>query len=93
MAQQIELAPSGARSQLRDGREAKAPRKSTSAYSVRRIATTLVLALLFALGVIVGFIYIVNSAAYESTDDAFIDGHIIPVSSKVAGTRPIRLRG
>ena len=26
-----------------------------------------------------------NSAAYESTDDAFIDGHIIPVSAKVAG--------
>jgi membrane fusion protein (multidrug efflux system) len=85
MAQQVELAPAGARSQLRDGRGAGAPGKAKSSYSAKRVFTTLVVALLFALGVIVGLIYIVNSSAYQSTDDAFIDGHIIPVSAKVAG--------
>ncbi len=34
---------------------------------------------------IVGLVYFVNSAAYQSTDDAFIDGHIVPVSAQVAG--------
>jgi membrane fusion protein (multidrug efflux system) len=43
------------------------------------------LVLLFAAGVIAGLVFLVNSAAYQSTDDAFIDGHIIPVSAKVAG--------
>jgi membrane fusion protein (multidrug efflux system) len=42
-------------------------------------------ALVFASAVIVGLIYMVNSAAYQSTDDAFIDGHIVPVSAQVAG--------
>jgi membrane fusion protein, multidrug efflux system len=85
MAQQVELAPAAARSQSRDGRGAAAPRKARSSYSLRRVVATFAVALLFGLGVIVGFIYIVNSAAYQSTDDAFIDGHIIPISSKIAG--------
>ena len=42
-------------------------------------------ALLFAFGVLAALNYLVNSAAYQSTDDAFIDGHIVPVSAKVAG--------
>jgi membrane fusion protein (multidrug efflux system) len=41
--------------------------------------------LAFAFAVIVGLVYLVNSAAYQSTDDAFIDGHIVPVSAQVAG--------
>jgi membrane fusion protein, multidrug efflux system len=85
MAQQVELAPPGARSELRDGRGARLPDKARGSYSVRRVVATLGVALLFAAGVIVGFLYLVNSAAYQSTDDAFIDGHIIPVSAKVAG--------
>ena len=32
-----------------------------------------------------GIAYYVHSLSFESTDDAFIDGHIIPVSSRVAG--------
>ena len=32
-----------------------------------------------------GVAYYIHSLAFESTDDAFIDGHIIPVSSRVAG--------
>jgi membrane fusion protein (multidrug efflux system) len=85
MAQQIELAPAAARPQMRDDRGAEKPRKAITIYSTKRVVTTLLVALLFAFGVIVGFLYIVNSAAYQSTDDAFIDGHIIPVSAKVAG--------
>jgi membrane fusion protein (multidrug efflux system) len=85
MAQQVELAPSGVRSQTRDDRSVVAPGKAIRSYSARRVITTLAVALLFAAGVVAGLNYIVNSAAYQSTDDAFIDGHIIPVSAKVAG--------
>jgi membrane fusion protein (multidrug efflux system) len=41
--------------------------------------------LAFAFAVIVGLVYMVNSSAYQSTDDAFVDGHIVPVSAQVAG--------
>ena len=33
----------------------------------------------------VGIAYYIHSFTFESTDDAFIDGHVIPVSSRVAG--------
>jgi membrane fusion protein (multidrug efflux system) len=85
MAQQVELAPTGARPQVRDERNARAPQRTTSSYSARRVVMTLGVALLFVLGVIAVLDYLVNSAAYQSTDDAFIDGHIVPVSAKVAG--------
>jgi membrane fusion protein (multidrug efflux system) len=85
MAQQIEIAPAGVGSHLQDGRGAGSPRKAVSGYTFKRVAGTLLVALLFAVGVIFGLHYVVHSAAYESTDDAFIDGHIIPVSAKVAG--------
>ena len=85
MAQPVELASRGAQSQVRDERDAGAPRKAASSYSARRVAMTFGVALLFALGVLAALNYVVNSAAYQSTDDAFIDGHIIPVSAKVAG--------
>ena len=86
MAQQVELAPAEARSQARDVRGTGAPGKAKSTYSAKRVFLTLAVALLYAVGVIVGLRYLVNSAAYQSTDDAFIDGHIIPVSAKVAGS-------
>ena len=85
MAQQVELTPTETRPQVRDERNARTPQRATSSYSARRVAMTLGVALLFALGVIAVLNYLVNSAAYQSTDDAFIDGHIIPVSAKVAG--------
>ncbi|HEV3211658.1 MAG TPA: HlyD family secretion protein [Chthoniobacterales bacterium] len=53
--------------------------------SARRLFAKVILASLFAIVVLVGLIYLVNSEAFQSTDDAFIDGHIIMVSSKVAG--------
>jgi membrane fusion protein (multidrug efflux system) len=33
----------------------------------------------------VGVAYYVYSLSYESTDDAFVDGHIVPVSARLAG--------
>ena len=33
----------------------------------------------------VGIAYYIHSLAFESTDDAFIDGHVVPVSSRVSG--------
>lgn len=36
-------------------------------------------------GIGVGVSYYVYSLSYESTDDAFIEGHITPISSRVAG--------
>ncbi|MBV9130935.1 MAG: HlyD family secretion protein [Verrucomicrobia bacterium] len=85
MAQQVELATAEARSPMRDARGTGAPVRAKSTRSAKRQVFTVVVALLYALGVIVGLLYLVNSAAYQSTDDAFIDGHIIPVSAKVAG--------
>jgi membrane fusion protein, multidrug efflux system len=85
MTQQVELASRGARPQVRDERDTGVPRKATRSYSARRVATTFGVALLFAFGVLAALNYLVNSAAYQSTDDAFIDGHIVPVSAKVAG--------
>ena len=32
-----------------------------------------------------GVAYYLNALGYESTDDAFIDGHVVPISSRVAG--------
>jgi membrane fusion protein (multidrug efflux system) len=85
MAERIELAPPGSRSQIRDDRAAGTSRRAKGRYSAKRVVMTLVVVSLFALGVICGLNYIVNAAAYQSTDDAFIEGHIIPVSAKVAG--------
>ena len=33
----------------------------------------------------VGVAYYIHSLSFESTDDAFIDGHVVPVSSRVSG--------
>jgi len=33
----------------------------------------------------VGIAYYIHSLSYETTDDAFIDGHVVPVSARVAG--------
>ena len=52
----------------------------------RRHRLRLALLAVVALGVgIVGVRYYLYAVAHESTDDAFIEGHIIPISAKVAG--------
>lgn len=46
----------------------------------------LIIAIVLGLiGLILGISYYIHSFYYESTDDAFIDGHIIQISPKVSG--------
>jgi membrane fusion protein (multidrug efflux system) len=85
MTQQIEVEPTEIRAPVRDPRRADPSKSENAPHSAKRNFTTFIIALVFALAVIVGLVYMVNSAAYQSTDDAFIDGHIIPVSAQVAG--------
>jgi membrane fusion protein (multidrug efflux system) len=70
---------------VRDARRGGRSKSGHPTHSAKRLVTTFILALAFAFAVIVGLVYLVNSAAYQSTDDAFIDGHIVPVSAQVAG--------
>jgi membrane fusion protein, multidrug efflux system len=85
MTQQIEIEPTEIRAPVRDPRRADPFKSENAPHSAKRVITTFIVALVFACAVIIGLIYIVNSAAYQSTDDAFIDGHIVPVSAQVAG--------
>ena len=85
MAQQTEVEPTEVRAPVRDLRRADRTRRENAPHSAKRVFTSFIIALAFAFLVIVGLVYLVNSAAYESTDDAFIDGHIVPVSAQVAG--------
>lgn len=41
------------------------------------------LAVLAVAGIVVGSIYAVHASHYESTDDAFIDGHVVSISPQV----------
>jgi membrane fusion protein, multidrug efflux system len=85
MPQQIEVEPAKIRAPVRDPRRADPSKSENAPLSAKRIFTTFLIALVFGGAVIAGLVYMVNSAAYQSTDDAFIDGHIIPVSAKIAG--------
>jgi membrane fusion protein (multidrug efflux system) len=59
-----------------DGRQSKMPR--------RRLLTRAAVGLLAA-GLAIGIPYYLHAISHESTDDAFIDGHIISISPRVAG--------
>jgi membrane fusion protein (multidrug efflux system) len=85
MAQQIEIEPTEAPARVRDPGRARSSKGKIAPHSTKRVLTTLIIALVFGFAVIVALVYIVNSEAYQSTDDAFIDGHIVPVSAQVAG--------
>jgi membrane fusion protein (multidrug efflux system) len=85
MTQQIEVEPTEIRAPVRNPRRADPSKSENAPHSAKRVITTFIVALVFACAVIVGLIYMVNSAAYQSTDDAFIEGHIVPVSAQVAG--------
>ncbi|HEY3320376.1 MAG TPA: HlyD family secretion protein [Planctomycetota bacterium] len=50
----------------------------------RRIVSIIFILVLIAAAV-VGWRYYEYSRNYESTDDAFIDGHVVPVSARIAG--------
>ena len=51
----------------------------------RRRAFLLAAAVVLLLGAIIGVRYWLYARAHESTDDAFIDGHIVQISPKVGG--------
>jgi membrane fusion protein, multidrug efflux system len=85
MAQQVEIEPTEAPARVRDPGRARQSKGKVAPHSAKRVVTTLIIALAFAFAVIAGLVYLVNSEAYQSTDDAFIDGHIVPVSAQVAG--------
>src|SRR6201987_32867 len=89
MPQQVDLEPPQARVSPRERARASTVTKGTERAnlknSAKRLFGKIILSSLFAIGVVVGLVYLVNSEAFQSTDDAFIDGHIILVSSKVAG--------
>ena len=46
----------------------------------------IILGLVLLVGAIAGTLYYLHARNYESTDDAFIDGSVVQVSPKVAGT-------
>ena len=89
MPQQVDLEPPQARVSPRERARVSTVTKGTERAnlknSAKRLFGKIILSSLFAIGVVVGLVYLVNSEAFQSTDDAFIDGHIILVSSKVAG--------
>jgi membrane fusion protein, multidrug efflux system len=85
MAQQVEAEPTEIRAPVHDPGRAGRPQGKKAPRSAKRVFTSFIIALGFAFAVIGALVYLVNSAAYESTDDAFIDGHVVPVSAQVAG--------
>jgi membrane fusion protein, multidrug efflux system len=89
MPQQVDLEPPQARISSRERAKPPTVTKATEGAkpdnSGKRLFGKIILSSLFAIGVVVGLVYLVNSEAFQSTDDAFIDGHISLVSSKVAG--------
>ncbi len=51
----------------------------------RRKTVLTVGAIVVVIGAIVGVLYYLHARNYESTDDATIDGHMVPISARVAG--------
>ena len=51
----------------------------------KRRAVLLIAAIVLLIGLVVGVRYWLYSRSHESTDDAFIDGHIIQISPKASG--------
>lgn len=67
----------------KDPRDAKPKERSGNPAARKRalwIAGVVVLG-----GIVAGFFVYLHERHFESTDDAFIDGHIIPISARVAG--------
>lgn len=51
----------------------------------KRPLVLVIACLMLLIGLIFGVRYYLYASAHESTDDAFVDGHIIPISPKVSG--------
>ena len=72
----------------KDGLEERHPSCSEPAPPAkarRRLWIRVLLGLAALVGTGIGVYYYVYSLSYESTDDAFVDGHVIPVSCRVPG--------
>src|SRR5882724_7450962 len=67
-----------------EGQEAKNTPAPSSVRSKRRLLFA-VIGVVVLIGAVVGVRYWLNSRHYESTDDAFIEGHATQVSPKVPG--------
>jgi membrane fusion protein (multidrug efflux system) len=70
---------------LASGPPAVDPDSSTHPRRVKRPLTLAVAALAVVVLAGAGWRYYEVAATYETTDDAFIEGHVIPISPKVAG--------
>jgi membrane fusion protein (multidrug efflux system) len=74
-------------SEAKDSRSADAPPTEDAAPGnghKRRFIVLLVLAALLAIGLIFGVPWYLHARNFESTDDAFIEGHVIRIDPKVA---------
>jgi membrane fusion protein (multidrug efflux system) len=63
---------------------AVAPAQEEKKSPLRRIIVLLVVLGILSVAGIVGVNYWLNARQYEGTDDAFIDGHVIPISPQIA---------
>jgi len=61
------------------------PQKPTKPPFYRRPVPMIILAVIIVGGGLAGLIYWLHARHYESTDDAFIEGHVVAVSPKVSG--------
>ena len=67
-----------------EGHEARNTPAPPNVTSKRRILFAII-GVVFLIGVVIGVRYWLHSRLYESTDDAFIEGHATQVSPKVSG--------
>jgi membrane fusion protein (multidrug efflux system) len=73
---------------LRAGESSAASEGSPAARSVpayRRRWLQVTLGLVVVTGGVAALLYFEHAAHYESTDDAFLDGHVVPVAAQIAG--------
>ncbi len=73
--------------EVEDKQERKEKRKAPTGTGplYQRPAIVVAAVILLTIGVLVGIRYWLYARSHESTDDAFIDGHIIQVSPKISG--------
>lgn len=79
-----ELAPEAEEIELSDSRDLPEPEEKKAPFSKRR-SVIIGAALLAIVGIIYGATALLHAMTHESTDDAFINGHIISVSPKIPG--------
>ena len=66
--------------------EASAQPKAPVPNPRRTLIIRSVLAVVVTIAVIVGLYYFIHSFYYESTDDAFVEGHVVTVGTKLSNT-------